>query len=328
MTIIGAFCDLHLSDDRLSDKLKNLDLIYDSCIEYGVTLLLCTGDVYDKSRPSPELKAVFHKFVNRLRGAGIEFVCIVGNHDLSNWAIHALKEFQHLEIDGVSVYDEPTIHTTQGVSILCCSWLIDKKLLKTVDLISMRDSMDKSIPNYLIGHCSVRGLTLNGRDFDEILEDSHDYIIERDVFDGFDYCILGHIHLPNKVTDNCEYLGSVGLLNWGEYGQQHHMLVIDGDERIYIPYIQREREIVDFDPDFVVDKDTMYKVNVYNSEDIQAARNLFQHSYEYKIINLSERRKRDRGLTLDENLSDDELIQQYFNKDWNTEIEKTWGQLK
>jgi exonuclease SbcD len=53
--------------------------------------------------------------------------------------------------------------------------------------------------------------------------------VSRDVFDGFDYVALGHLHRPQKVGDRVRYAGSLLKYSFDEADHRKSVSVIDVD---------------------------------------------------------------------------------------------------
>ena len=74
---------------------------------------------------------------------------------------------------------------------------------------------------------AIRGSVFIG---DEIKDITNEILLPVDFFDGFKYAIMGHIHKPQKITDNVMHIGSMDISNFGEVDDIKKIIIIDDDK--------------------------------------------------------------------------------------------------
>lgn len=85
---IGVFTDLHLGirqyglEEREEDFYSQYFKAIESFVEHNVDIVICAGDIFDQSRPSPKALEVFSKGIKELFLNNISFYNIVGNHSM------------------------------------------------------------------------------------------------------------------------------------------------------------------------------------------------------------------------------------------------------
>ena len=67
---------------RLLDFATVIDRVADTAIEQRVDLVVDTGDTFNSPEPDPMSVGVYRRFVEKLAGAGIPLLAIVGNHNV------------------------------------------------------------------------------------------------------------------------------------------------------------------------------------------------------------------------------------------------------
>ena len=90
----------------------------------------------------------------------------------------------------------------------------------------IRERMDKDAFNIVISHSLIVNAELS--DSDRSARVGFATAVSRDVFEGFDYVALGHIHKPQAITDKIRYSGSPLKYSFGaEELQRKGVLLLD-----------------------------------------------------------------------------------------------------
>ena len=90
----------------------------------------------------------------------------------------------------------------------------------------IRENMDKTKKNILVSHSLVQNVELSESDHSAQIGAAS--AVSKDVFDGFDYVALGHIHKPQTVSDKIRYSGSPVKYSFGrEEEQEKGGVIID-----------------------------------------------------------------------------------------------------
>lgn len=194
-----------------------------------IDALLVAGDVYDRSVASEDAVALLDDFLVRLAALSTTVFIISGNHDSGDRLNFGRRFFCHQNIHIAGTY-EPTLGK---VTLTDAAGPVHFYLLPYVTKAAMRhawpeeemDSYDAAI-RAAIGHAGVdftvrsvilahqfvaHGATRPEVGGSEVMAASVGTIeaIGSEVFDGFDYVALGHIHRPQWIgRETVCYAGS------------------------------------------------------------------------------------------------------------------------
>ena len=210
-------------------------------------LLLC-GDVYDSSVVNPEAIGLYNEAMTRLcLDLGVQVIAIAGNHDsaarlsscrelLKGAGLHITgkpeRDPEPVLLDGgkVAVYSIPFFTRDEIVALLP-----EKKaeirntetaMLAYCDHI--RERMDQDKINIVLSHSLIVGSELS--DSDRSARVGFATAVSKDVFAGFDYVALGHIHKPQAIENHIRYSGSPLKYSFGaEEKQEKGVVLIDTD---------------------------------------------------------------------------------------------------
>ena len=217
---------MHLSDLHLGKRLNEMPLIDDQrhILDEIVKIaddkkpdaVIIAGDVYDKTVPSEDAVELFDVFLCHLAKRGIKVFVISGNHDSSERVAFGGKLMNPSGVYMAPVYagriDKITLTDSCGpvnvymlpfvkpanVRSVCSDECKDQVKSYTDAVrtaISMMD-VDYNERNILVCHQFVTGAARS--DSEEITVGGLDNV-NADVFDGFDYVALGHIHKKQNV---------------------------------------------------------------------------------------------------------------------------------
>ncbi|MBR4711248.1 MAG: exonuclease SbcCD subunit D [Clostridia bacterium] len=215
----------------------------------GARAVLLSGDVYDTGISRAEALALFDRACEMICGQrGCDLVVIAGNHDSgSRLAQHAgLLARSHLHIAGtLGRQVTPVVLDGGAVTVWPLPWFArDEAAAFTADgtvppttesaMMTVTDSVRGRMgPGFhiLMAHAYVVGapLGLSDRAAQVGLSDA----VSRDVFAGFGYVALGHIHRHYAVPgtdDRVVYCGSPMHFAFDEEGQEKGCMLIDTEE--------------------------------------------------------------------------------------------------
>ena len=163
--------DLHLGlkqfdlYPRLLDMGAVLDGIYEIAVRERVDLVVAAGDVFNSPDPDPYSVAKHNEFVQKLRGAGIQYLVLVGNHDRHPDEVKesppwvATSGLDVLKAPGIAVALE--IHgQTQALHIAATDWIHPEEISRYLtslppgtDAVFMHQSCGGFLP--VIAHPEV-----------------------------------------------------------------------------------------------------------------------------------------------------------------------------
>jgi len=268
--IILHFADLHLGVEtyghtdpvtglstRLGDFLRAFDELTDYAIGNKIDIVLFCGDAYKSRNPSQTQQREFAKRIDRLSGAGIPVVLIIGNHDLPNTAgkATATEIFGTLSLKGVYVSQKPEIliiDTPSGkIQIATLPWLRRSAYIARLSNdeqqgLSLKDiniqmsgtlsnivsghaaALDPKLPAVLAAHLSVAEAKTSS-EATMIIGNDPVLLLSSIAIPAFDYVALGHIHKKQVLSTSppIVYSGSLERLDFGEERDDKGFYVIE-----------------------------------------------------------------------------------------------------
>ncbi|MCF0258285.1 MAG: exonuclease SbcCD subunit D [Erysipelotrichaceae bacterium] len=253
---------MHLSDLHLGKSLGDFDLIDDQkyildrlieiCREKKVDAVLIAGDVYDKSIPSEAATGLLDRFLKELVENGIAVYLISGNHDSddrlnfgsslfmsSQVYINSVfsgtmaKNIMEDEYGTLNVYSLPFVKASQ-----VRHYYPDQEIKNYEDAVRTvieQAGINEKERNLMIAHQFVAGNSDPEMSGSEGLGTQTVGLVEKigwNVFDGFDYAALGHIHAPQKIGRNeVRYAGSPLKYSLSEVNSRKSVPIIDMKEK-------------------------------------------------------------------------------------------------
>jgi exonuclease SbcD len=254
---MGLFRLLHISDLHLGKELHEFTLIDDQrhalgsiaeLLEQGqYDALVVAGDIFDRSIPSEEAVGLWDAFISRLhlKVPQMPLIAIPGNHD-SLARLGAYNRLLgrlniHIAANPETV-DQPIRITSAGgvrVNFYSVPYLPygvyrsktqdtsqEAAWQEAVGRIKASASWQEQIPKVLVGHLFSRGGMVSDSERTIIGQSSQ---ISAELFEGFDYTALGHLHKPQKVTDRIWYSGSLLQYSISETGHEKYALDVSLD---------------------------------------------------------------------------------------------------
>lgn len=236
--------DWHLGRDfgpvaLLPDQAAFLDWLVDECQRQKVELVAIAGDLYDRAIPSTDAIELFERTVQRLCALDIHVAAITGNHDSAvRVTVYDALLDPHLTLRGG--YDEPG----SVITLRCSDGPLDLVLLPYLDPQSapsnfgvaddeapadaeaagterrrrrthenvLRTAADTarsalhSARSLALAHAYVAGGTES--ESERQLTVGGTSLVPADVFSGFSYTALGHLHRPQSITPTIRYSGT------------------------------------------------------------------------------------------------------------------------
>ena len=243
-----------------------LDRLYRLIREEKIEALLLSGDIYDSSVVSAEAIGLYNEAMTKLcLELGVTVIATAGNHDsaarlascrelLKGAGLHITGKVERdpvpVLLDGgkVAVYSIP-FFTRDEITALLPEKKDQIRNTETAMLAycdHIREQMDESRKNILLSHSLIVGSELS--ESDRSARVGFATAISKDVFQGFDYVALGHIHKPQAIENHIRYSGSPLKYSFGaEESQEKGVVVVDTDtmEIRFVPIaLKRERRSV------------------------------------------------------------------------------------
>ncbi len=243
-----TFGDFRLLDEQAAF----IDWLVEVVAADGVDLVAIAGDLYDRSIPPVEAVTLFSDAVRRIRRAGAEVVAIAGNHDSGERiaAFDGLVDAGGVFIRGgygaaatvtIRSYDDGplAIVATPFLEPLLAPDAVRTELIDRAGdgapprlsheavlghaLERARAEIPSGMRSLVLSHAFVTGAAPSASERELAVGDSG--MVSADLFDGFSYGALGHLHRPQRVAgrDHLRYSGSPLRYSFGE---RHDKIVV------------------------------------------------------------------------------------------------------
>lgn len=224
---------IHLSDLHLGRRFYEISLIPEQryILEQILGIIreekpgcvVIAGDVYDKSLPPAEAVTLFDDFLSGLHREGVPVLMINGNHDSAERLAFGSEIFEHAgvyispaysgEIKPVTFEDEygqTDFYLLPFLRAYQTREFFPGQTLETdADAAAAAISAIKPDPNrraVLAAHQFVGSAALRSESEEVTVGGFHP--MDPAVFEAFDYVALGHLHIPQFVTERIRYCGT------------------------------------------------------------------------------------------------------------------------
>jgi len=257
---------IHLSDLHIGRSLNGFSLLEDQkyilaqILEIirreNVESVIIAGDIYDKTTPLGEAITVFDEFITALADLNLPTFIISGNHDSAKRLSFAYRLIEKSNIhlapsfDGhISTY---TLNDDYGtINIYALPFLkgsTAREFFPEQEIKTHHDAVQAALGtlnlnheqrHILIAHQFITGALANEQE--SSVGGAENIGIE--LFDGFDYVALGHLHAPQKLKyEHIRYAGSPLKYSLAEIKQEKSVTIVDlkdkGNLQIYtVPLI-------------------------------------------------------------------------------------------
>ena len=250
--------DLHLGKrvnefSMLEEQSFILDRIMEILKEERPDGLLLSGDIYDKPTPSAEAVTLFDSFLSRLAEEKIETFLISGNHDSPERLAFAAELIVRSGIHVSPVYHgtvDPILmdRGAEKAAVFLLPFLKPaavRRFFPEAEIGNESDAVRTALAAFpptpgrkriLLAHQTVLGAAPS--DSEEITVGGEGGV-SAEVFAGFDYVALGHLHRPQKAgSDRIRYAGSPLKYSFSEADHEKSAAVIEwtGDEEIGVRF--------------------------------------------------------------------------------------------
>lgn len=252
---------MHLSDLHIGKKVNEYSMLQDQIYilkeilriidDEKVETVIIAGDVYDRSLPPNEALELFDEFLYQLSGRNVNVFVISGNHDSPERISYGGRMMTENKIFLSPVYDgnvKPiTLNDDYGeVNFYLLPFVRpadirryfpDENIENYIDAVKVAiDNMnvDFNERNILVTHQFVTGAELS--ESENIIVGGTDNV-SGEVFDGFDYVALGHIHREQTVgKDNIRYCGTPLKYSFSEAKNIKSVTILDFNDKENIEY--------------------------------------------------------------------------------------------
>lgn len=218
--------------DLLEDQRFFIDEICRIIRERQVDAVLLAGDVYDRSVASAAAIRLYDYAMNRIcRELHTKVLTIAGNHDSAERlsSCGQLLEKAGLFISGAAER-EPKVVSFDDAELFLLPWITEEKVRSLypeeresigsltdayrVVTSHMRDRFSPDKKHIVVSHAFITNSETSTSD--RAAEIGFATQVSADVFDGFDYVALGHIHKPQDVSARIRYCGTPMPYSFGK----------------------------------------------------------------------------------------------------------------
>ena len=249
---------LHTSDWHLGRVLHEQNLapdqsrFIDQCIAHLAAhpcdAMIIAGDVFDRSIPNEDAIGLWNDFLSRYADTCPDrpLVVIAGNHDsaarLSTASAIIERAGIHIRGGAERIAEPVAVIDAAGerADIWCLPFLFSgalsesgpegERLLHSQAAVlaeavaRIRRAMSPDRINILVSHCFAAGGSVS--DSERTLVGTA-MQIDAQLFEGFDYVALGHLHRGQKLSEEIRYSGTPLAYSFSEAGQAKVMLSVE-----------------------------------------------------------------------------------------------------
>lgn len=242
--------------DRLPEHAAFLDWLIDTLRTEQIDALLVSGDIFDAANPPQDAVALYFDFLKRLADLKtVKAVITGGNHDSAshlNAPRELLRRFEvHVfghagdnvvDLGGAVVAAVPFLRerdlreATSGETMAAVHEQVRAAIRSHYTaLLAACRAIANGRPIIAMGHLTVLGATTSDSERD--IHIGNLGAVGADLFAGFDYTALGHLHRPQKVAgiDHIHYSGSPIPLSFSEAADAKSVVVLDLQNHSPVP---------------------------------------------------------------------------------------------
>jgi exonuclease SbcD len=234
-----------------------VDQLVRTVTEHGVDVVLVAGDVYDRALPGVDVVRLLDDALVRLTSAGAQVVLTSGNHDsairlgfasrlLERGGVHLRTRIESLDQPLLLPLDDADGNTAEAVlAIYGIPWLEPRLVAEQlgVDTASHfevtraatamiredveRRSASAAVHSVVLAHTFASGGISSDSERD--LSIGGVGAVPLDLFDGFSYTALGHLHGRQALSPQVRYSGSPLAYSFSEATHRKGGWLVDVD---------------------------------------------------------------------------------------------------
>ena len=217
-----------------------LDHLVETVRSEAVDAVLIAGDVYDRAMPAPDTVALLSETLVRLVDAGAQVVISGGNHDsairlgfaselLERTGVHVRTSLVDLArpvvIADTAVFPVPYLEPRLVAAGLEAPATHAGVLQAVLAGLPERGRVHGARTSVVMAHTFVTGCATSDSERD-ILSGGL-AAVHPDVFSGFSYAALGHLHGAQQVSETARYSGSPLAMSFSEVHHTKGSLLVD-----------------------------------------------------------------------------------------------------
>lgn len=239
--------------DRLPEHAAFLDWLVETLRCEKIDALLISGDVFDAANPPQDAVALYFDFLKRLADLKtVKAVITGGNHDSASHLNAPRELLRRFDVHVFGHAGENNVVDLGGAVVAAVPFLRERDLRQATagetitavheqvraairdhyaaQLAACRD-LAQGRPVIAMGHLTVLGATTSDSERD--IHIGNLGAVGADLFEGFDYTALGHLHRPQKVAsiETIRYSGSPIPLSFSEAVDTKSVVILEVPNR-------------------------------------------------------------------------------------------------
>ncbi|MDW5299661.1 MAG: exonuclease SbcCD subunit D [Sedimentibacter sp.] len=343
---------IHTSDWHLGISLHNaslaeeqrhfIDYLINVVKEKNIDAVVIAGDVFDYSVSSSEAITLYNYAVTRLcNEIGIPVIIAAGNHDgaarlascnelLKKAGLYIngklSNDIKAVELENLNIYPLPYFNADEVKALYPEEKISTYSDAMNLVIKNIKQSFQPGKKNILMCHCFVSGSVLSESDRTAMVGGTS--VVSADIFDGFDYVAMGHLHKAQNRGYNIRYSGSPLKYSFSESTNTKTITILDISDEIKVEEIEviplRETRVIKgtFDEVLAVaqndaHKDDYIKIEISDMYAGMEAVELFRTHYN-NLLNISGRmnEKEENELTVDElyKMTPNDILEKFYRE--------------
>ncbi|MBL9183472.1 MAG: exonuclease SbcCD subunit D C-terminal domain-containing protein [Verrucomicrobiaceae bacterium] len=235
--------------DRLPEHAAFLDWLIETLRSEKIDALLVSGDVFDAANPPQDAVALYFDFLKRLADLKtVQAVITGGNHDSASHLNAPRELLKRFDVHVFGHAGENNVVDLGGAVVAAVPFLRERDLRQATageTITAVHEQLRAAIrahyaaqlaacrqlaqgrPVIAMGHLTVLGATTSDSERD--IHIGNLGAVGADLFEGFDFTALGHLHRPQKVAsiETIRYSGSPIPLSFSEAADKKSVVILD-----------------------------------------------------------------------------------------------------
>lgn len=234
---------LHTADWHLGKTLKGvsllddqkfiIDQIFDDIIDkQQIDAVIIAGDIYDRAVPPIDAVDLFNDTLNRFAEKNLPTLIISGNHDSATRLNFGSKFFADKKIFIASKEAEPLIVPLNDGEIYFALIPFAEPDVLAEMITSAREQIPAGKRSVAVAHAFLTGGVESESERKFVGGSAN---VDAQIFNGFDYVALGHLHRPQKISaENIRYAGSPLKYSFDEATHQKSVTIVELNEQGFV----------------------------------------------------------------------------------------------
>ncbi|MCX6840416.1 MAG: exonuclease SbcCD subunit D C-terminal domain-containing protein [Verrucomicrobia bacterium] len=235
--------------DRLPEHAAFLDWLIETLRVEKIDALLVSGDVFDAANPPQDAVALYFDFLKRLADLKTAKAVITGgNHDSASHLNAPRELLKRFDVHVFGHAGENNVVDLGAAVVAAVPFLRERDLRQATageTITAVHEQVRAAIRAHYatqlatcralaqgrlviaMGHLTVLGATTSESERD--IHIGNLGAVGADLFNGFDYTALGHLHRPQKVAgiETIRYSGSPIALSFSEAADPKSVVILD-----------------------------------------------------------------------------------------------------